>query len=90
MDMQLVTPTWECKACQLYEYSVQQKDITKAQVIGNNVVTISDYIKKLFVLNFEIWLMLFWIFLILMILVGVGLIFFGVFWVYSYLRKLTK
>lgn len=90
MDMQLVTPTWECKECQYYEWSVQQRDITKAQVIGGNVVTIADYIKKLFILNFEIWLMLFWTFLILMIFVAIGLIFLAVYWFYVYLRKLAK
>jgi hypothetical protein len=90
MDMQLVTPTGECKTCQLYEWSVQQRDISKAKSIGDNVVTIANYIKQLFMLNFEIWLMLFWVFLILMVFVGIGLIFLGAYWFYVYLKKLTK
>jgi hypothetical protein len=89
-EMQLVTPSWECKSCQYYEWSLQERDILKAKAIGDNVVTISGYIKKLFLLNFEIWLALFWFFLILMIFTAVGLIFIGVYWLFLYMKKLTK
>jgi hypothetical protein len=89
-EMQLVTPSWECKACQFYEWSLLERDIEKAKSIGDNVVTISDYIKKLILLNFEILLALFWIFLILMIFVAIGLIFVGIYWLFLYLKNITR
>lgn len=89
-EMQIVTPSWECKACQYYEWSVREADVVKAKSIGSNVVTISDYIKKLFMLNFEIWLSLFWIFLILMIFVAIGFIFLIGYWLFIYIKNLVK
>ena len=89
-EMQIVTPTWECKACQYYEWSVQESAIAKTQSIGDNVVSVSNYIKKLFMINFEIWLALFWFFLIFMIFTSVGLIFVVMYWLYLYLRRVMK
>lgn len=85
-----VTPSWECKSCQFYEWSLIEGDIINAQEIGNNIVTISEYIKKLFLLNFEIWLALFWIFLILMIFVAISFIFILVYYIYLYLQGIAK
>lgn len=89
-EMQIVTPSWECKACQFYEWSLIERDVTKAQAIGDNVVVVSGYIKKLFLLNFETWLALFWLFLILMIFVAISFIFVGVYWLYLYLNNIMK
>jgi hypothetical protein len=90
VNMQLVAPTWECKACQNYEWSATESNIIKAKNIGDKVVSISDYIKRLFLLNFEILLALFWVFLILMIFVALGFIFLGVYWLYIYLKGVVK
>jgi len=89
-EMQLVTPTWECKACQYYEWSLQERDIVKAKTIGDNIVDTSGYIKKLILLNFEIWLALFWVFMILMIFISIGLIFMVAYWFYLYIKGLVK
>lgn len=89
-EMQMVMPTSECKACQFYLWTKQEADISKTQVIGDNVVTISSYIQKLIVINFEIILALFWISLILLIFVAVGLIFVGVYWLFLYLNRIAK
>lgn len=88
--MQLVTPTTECKECQFYEWSLIERDIVKARSIGDNVVTVADYIKRLFMLNFEIWLSFFWIFLILMVLMTLGFIFMGIYWLFKYLNNMAK
>jgi hypothetical protein len=90
VSMQLVAPTWECKACQRYEWSSTEQNIIKAQSIGNKVVSVSSYIKRLFLLNFEILLALFWVFLILMIFVALGFIFLGVYYFYIYLKGVIK
>lgn len=89
-EMQLVTPTWECKSCQYYEWVVQQQDVVKVKSIGDNIVSISGYIKKLFLLNFEIWLALFWIFLIFMIFIALGLIFMMINFFYLYIKRLAR
>jgi len=89
-DMQLVTPSWECKACQSYEWSLVERDVLKAKAIGDNVVTISEYIKKLFLLNFEIWLALFWFLLILLIFISIGFIFIIAWWLYLYMKSVVK
>jgi hypothetical protein len=89
-EMQIVTPTWECKACQYYEFSVTEKDVVKAKDIGDKVVETSNYIKKLFLLNFEIWLAMFWFFLILCIFIGVGLIFVIMYFLFLYLKRVIK
>lgn len=89
-EMQLITPSWECKSCQYFEWSVQERSIIKAKSIGDNVVSVSDYIKKLFMLNFEIWLAIFWFFLIIMIFISIGLVFIMAYWFYIYLRRIMK
>lgn len=89
-EMVMVTPTTECKSCQYYLWTTQEADISKTETIGNNVVTVSDYVQKLVILNFEIILMLFWIFLILMIFVGIGLIFVAIYWLFIYLSRLAR
>jgi len=88
--MQLVTPTKECKACQMAEWSNAYRKIEIAQHLNSNRVSIVDYIYKLIMLNFEFLLALWWIFLILMIFVAIGLIFILAYWLYLYLRKVGK
>lgn len=88
-EMQLVTPTWECKACGYYKWTVVERNVEKAKTVGNNVAIIMNYILKLALINFEIWLALFWIFLILCIFMSISFIFFGVYWVFLYLRRLA-
>lgn len=86
MEMQIVTPTTECKACQLYEWSLREKDILSAITLDTNRVTISNYIQRLVLLNLDNIFAFFWIFLILMIFVAVGLIFVVVYYLYLYLK----
>lgn len=90
MEMQIVTPTTECKACQLYEWSLREKDILSAITLDTNRVTISGYIGRLVLLNLDIILALFWIFLILMIFVGISLIFIGAYYLYLYLKGVVN
>lgn len=89
-EEQILTPTWECKECQYYEWSLVERGAEKTQIIGGYVSIISGYIEKLISLNFEIVLALFWFFLILMVLVGISFIFIGMFWIYKYMKHLIK
>ena len=89
-DFSIVTPTWECKACQFYEWSLLEQDIAKAKVIGENTKDVVGFIKQLILLNFEIVLALFWLILIAVSFMGTSLIFVGIYWMFLYLRKVTK
>lgn len=90
MEMQMVTPTHACKKCQYYEWSKQEKDISKTKSIADHIVSVSNYIQKVILLNFEILLALFWVGLILMIFVGIGLIFLIAYWIYLYFARIMK
>jgi len=89
-EMQLVTPTQECKSCQYYEWIQTYRSVEKAQYLNSIRTDIMGYIKQLFLLNFEMWLAFFWIFLILMIFVGIGMIFVVLWWLYYYLKAVAK
>jgi hypothetical protein len=89
-DFTIVTPTWECQACQMYEWTLTERDIIKAEVIGDNTVEVIDYIKELITINFEIIISLFWIVLILTALVPMSLVFVGIYWLFLYLRRIVQ
>lgn len=88
-ELSIKLPTFECKSCQYYEWSVQQRQIVKAKLVGNNVVSIWSYIKDFVELNFEIILALFWFFLIAVLLIGISLMFIGIYYLFLFLRKLA-
>lgn len=87
-DLTFVTPTWECKKCQAFEWTLLERDIAKAKSIGANTVEVGGFIKKLVFLNFEIVLAVFWLLLILISFVATSLIFVGLYWVFLYIRTL--
>jgi len=89
-EMQFVSPTFECKSCQYFENSRLEASVLKSNIINSNTITISGFIKRLVGLNFEILLMVFWTFLIIMLYVGLGFIFLGVYFLYKYLEMLSK
>lgn len=89
-DFNLVFPTWECKACQFYEWSVLERDIIKAEIIGANTIDVMEYIKDLVYLNFEIWIMLFWVILIQTALIPMSLIFVGIYFLFLTLKRIIK
>ncbi len=87
-SLQAVTPTWECKACQFYEWTLLERDILKAEAVGDNIVDVVAVMRSLINLNFEIWLALFWIVLIVIAVHSTGLLFIGLIWLFAYLKNL--
>jgi hypothetical protein len=85
-----VAPTWECKACQYYEWSVLEQDIVKAQTIGSNTIEVMEFIKGVVLLNFEIIIAIFWIILIIAGLTATSLIFIGVYWLFLWFRSIGR
>jgi hypothetical protein len=88
-ELSIKLPTYECKSCQYYQWSVQQRQIVKAEIVGNNLVSVWTYMKKLVVLNFEILVALFWFLMILILLVALSLIFLGIYYLFIFLKKLA-
>lgn len=88
--MQIVMPSWDCKACQYYEWLQQEQSIRKSILTGNNTKTIINYITDFISLHYEIILTLFWIFLILILYTVIALIFIVGFWMYEYIRRKVK
>jgi len=89
VSMSIVTPTWECKECQYYEWSILEIDVQKAKTIGDNTADVVDYIKSLIILNYEFFVIFFWIFLLAIGWFAFSLIFIGVYWLYLYLKGVS-
>jgi hypothetical protein len=90
VEQSISSPTNACKSCQYYKWTVQERKIIKAQNLGDKTVVVVEYIKQLFIINFEIVAVLFWIALIILLLASIGLIFFGmsyiIFWLWRHVK----
>lgn len=84
------TPTWECKACQMYDWNVAWIDEQKSNQLRTSSTSVLDYIRQLILSLYEILLAFFWIFMILMLFSAIALIFIGIYWLYLYLVKLAR
>ena len=84
------TPTPYCQNCQ-YARSVSNKQ--SSQVVFNlnaNIRVIQNYIYELILINYEIVLYLFWLFMIAILFFVVGMIFWSGYWLYFYLASVIK
>lgn len=90
VNFAIITPTWECKECQYYEWSKLEVDIQKAKTIGDNRVETMGYIKDLIILNYEFLIIFFWLFLFSIVWVAFSFIFIGIYWLYLYLAGVSK
>lgn len=86
-SMQLITPTWKCKACQYYDWAIVEKTIMKAEDVSSKTTSVVTFIKKVVFLNFEMWIILFWIFMILLLIMAISFIFMGIYWVFLYIKR---
>jgi hypothetical protein len=89
-ELSIKLPTYECKSCQYYEWSVQQRHIAKAQIVGDNVVSVWGYIKTFIELNFEIIVALFWFLIIIITGVTISLFFIGIFYLFLFVRNMAR
>jgi hypothetical protein len=89
-DYTIVFPTWECKACQYYNWNKDFVRLEKAKTLGTYNVELWKYIKGLFQINFQLILIAFWIIVILVAILSIGLVFTGAYWLYLYIEKHTR
>lgn len=90
VNVQIVTPTWECKECQYYEWSKIEADVYKAKNFQKYTVEVSGFIKQIIIKNVEIIFSLFWLLMILLLFSVIGLIFIGIYWLYLFLKGWIK
>lgn len=89
-DFTIITPTWECQACQYYNWNQQQIQIDKAVILGDYTTTILSYIVQLASQFYSLLIVAWWILLILLIISAVGLIFAGAIWLYKLIARHTR
>jgi hypothetical protein len=90
IEFSIVEPTIECVSCQYYNWATDQIKINKAITLAGYTTTNLGYIKGLFAIFYEFLIMAFWVLMIILVMLAVGLIFYAIFWLYSYLTKHTK
>jgi hypothetical protein len=89
-DFSIVSTSWECKSCQRYTWSLVEKSVAVADNVQSKTSLTFNYITKLFLLNYEIVVFGFWILMILLLLLTVGLIFSGMAFIYKYIERIAK
>lgn len=89
-DFTIVLPTWECLACQYYNWQQEFVKVEQAETLQDYRVVVTGYIKSIFLLNYEALLIMFWILSIGLVFMALGLIFFAVYWLYLYIKEHTK
>jgi hypothetical protein len=82
------TPTWECKACQNYNYYKSNLDDAIGEGIQIKTTQIETDIKDFVKLIINISITLFWIIKIMFVIGVIGMIFIGIWWIYLFLRHL--
>lgn len=90
VSMYAQAPSWECKACQFSDWAKLKGSSLDISQLNNSVGSIQDYIQKLMLLVFEFVVYMFWVFLIAFLFFAVGMIFWGVYWVYFYIINVIK
>lgn len=90
MDFEIVTPTYNCKSCQFYEWQQDQIRLTVASRLGNYSSKNIGYISSLFKMFYDIAIYAFWVALILLVILAVSLIFYGIYFIYSFLTKMAR
>jgi hypothetical protein len=82
------TPTWECKACQSYNYYKSHLDDAIGEGIETFTRQIETNIKDFIKLIINISITIFWIIKIMFVVGVIGIIFIGIWWIYIFIRHL--
>jgi hypothetical protein len=83
-------PSFECDGCSKYSLEELSYQTEKQEEITTNELAIYTKIQTAIDWNFQIWLIVSWIIKIAFILIGVGLIFAGVYYFYIFLQNIGK
>jgi hypothetical protein len=90
VSLKIVSPTKNCLACQYYNSYKASFD----EIINDAIQDYTDAIltnsKNLLGWNIELWITLFWISLIAILFLVIGIIFLMIYWVYLYIKNLGK
>ena len=83
-------PSFECSGCSKYDFEELSNQITTEESITQNELAIYDKFQTVVDWNFQIWLILSWVIKIIFLLLAVSLIFGGVYYFYSFLKKIAQ
>lgn len=89
-SIQIIAPTWECKECQYLEWLKQQRALDKAAILNGYTAQMWQWIAQIIQIVYENVIVFFWIFLILIAVGALFLVFFGFYWFYHYIRKVSR
>lgn len=90
MDVSIVTPTQECVACQYYGWASDQVASNKARTMGEYTTDNLGRIGAFVIKFYELLVVAFWVLMILLVVLAVGLIFFGMYWLIKYMAKYVR
>lgn len=90
MDFNIVSPTYECKACQYYEWATDEVTLNKAKTLGEYTGVNLNYISRFFGMFYEIFVIGFWVLMIFILILAIALIFFGISWLFKWMSKWVK
>ena len=82
--------SYECDGCTQYSLEEITNQADKVEQIAQNELSIYNTFQKLIDWNFQIWLIVSWILKIGFILVGIGLIFAGIYYFYVFLQNIAR
>lgn len=89
-DLYVLAPSYECKGCGDSTLEGLSNKIEEMEASLTKENSINDIIMNVVSLNFQVWAVLVWIVKILLVLVSLGLIFYSAYWIYKFLRDLSR
>lgn len=87
LEYSIVEPTYECQSCQMYEWQTQTIHLDRANILQSYTTKNIGHITEVFKQGYDLTIMGFWIFLILLVILAFELIFVGFVWTYNWLRR---
>lgn len=83
-------PSFECDKCEGHSLEDLTNEFEQIDDRTASELEVYDWVQTLIEYNFALWLYLSWILKILFVLVAIGLVFAGVYWVYDFFKKLAR
>lgn len=83
-------PAFQCKGCDEHSFEELAKENEKTQEAIDQELSIYQLIYKIVTMNYKLWLILKWVIRITLVLASLFFIFAGVYYIYSYFKRMEK
>lgn len=84
------TPTYECKGCSDYTIEELSNAVEQSEEITESELKVYEIIGTIMGLNYRVWLIASWIIKLGLLLLAVGLVFSGVYYIYRFLQDISR